>query len=450
MTKTVVLDDDPTGTQTVQDVAVLTVWDTAALQAELLRPEPLFFVLTNTRAMPEPQARRVNAKVCRNLQAASRAVNVNFTLISRSDSTLRGHFPAEPEAIEQALGTPFEAWFLVPFFEEGGRITRDDVHYVREGDTLVPAAETPFAQDATFGYRNSNLRRWVEEKTNGKVQAEEVISLTLNELRNPDPQPLTDKIAALEGGKIVVVNAERWQDLVPLAQIIQALPQKRFLFRTAASWVKVVKYVTDGQEILRPVVFSKKLPETPQTGGLVVVGSYVPKTTQQLAELLRDNPAVVPLEMEVAKLLDEQASQTYVQAVVSQLEDLLRNGKNAVLFTSRTLVKDPDPVRSLEIGNRVSAGLVAVVRQMQTRPRFLIAKGGITSSDVATAGLGVCRAVVLGQLLPGVPVWETGPESRFPGLFYVVFPGNVGDATALRRGFGMLDGSGKSSGVSGQ
>ena len=444
MTKTVVFDDDPTGTQTVQDVVVLTVWDTAALQAELQQPEPLFFILTNTRAMPEPEARRVNAEICRNLQVASRATGVGFTLVSRSDSTLRGHFPAEPEAIEQAFGTPFDAWFLVPFFEEGGRITRDDVHYVREGDTLVPAAETPFAQDATFGYRNSNLRQWVAEKTGGKMPADAVISLTLNDLQNPDPQPLTDKIAALANGDIVIVNAECWQDLVPLARAVQALPQKRFLFRTAASWVKAVKHVADGRGNLRPVVFSKKLPETPRTGGLVVVGSYVPKTTQQLAELLRDNPVVVPLEMEVAKLLDEQASQTYVQAVVSQLDDLLGNGKNAVLFTSRTLVKDPDPVRSLEIGNRVSAGLVAVVRGLQTRPRFLIAKGGITSSDVATVSLGVRRAVVRGQLLPGVPVWETGPESRFPGLFYVVFPGNVGDATALRRGFGMLDGSGKS------
>jgi uncharacterized protein YgbK (DUF1537 family) len=75
--------------------------------------------------------------------------------------------------------------------------------------------------------------------------------------------------------------------------------------------------------------------------------------------------------------------------------------------------------------------LISIVRGLQVRPRFLIAKGGITSSDVATRGLGVRRALVRGQILPGVPVWRLGAEARFPGLDYVVFPGNVGGDTAL-------------------
>jgi uncharacterized protein YgbK (DUF1537 family) len=71
------------------------------------------------------------------------------------------------------------------------------------------------------------------------------------------------------------------------------------------------------------------------------------------------------------------------------------------------------------------------VESITTRPRYILAKGGITSSDVATLGLHVKRAMVLGQTLPGVPVWHLGTESRFPGLVYIVFPGNVGDENSL-------------------
>jgi uncharacterized protein YgbK (DUF1537 family) len=60
-----------------------------------------------------------------------------------------------------------------------------------------------------------------------------------------------------------------------------------------------------------------------------------------------------------------------------------------------------------------------------------LTKGGITSSDIATEGLAVKDALVCGQIIPGVPVWKLGAESRYPGLIYVVFPGNVGDAQAL-------------------
>ena len=72
------------------------------------------------------------------------------------------------------------------------------------------------------------------------------------------------------------------------------------------------------------------------------------------------------------------------------------------------------------------------VSSLAVRPRFLVAKGGITSSDIGVHALQVRRATVLGQALPGVPVWKLGAESRYPGMSYVVFPGNVGDEDGLR------------------
>ena len=69
---------------------------------------------------------------------------------------------------------------------------------------------------------------------------------------------------------------------------------------------------------------------------------------------------------------------------------------------------------------------------LSIRPGFIIAKGGITSSDVGTKALRVRRATVLGQVRPGIPVWLTGPESKFPEMPYIIFPGNVGEITTLR------------------
>ena len=102
-----------------------------------------------------------------------------------------------------------------------------------------------------------------------------------------------------------------------------------------------------------------------------------------------------------------------------------------MVFTSRLLITGKDAVSSLDIGNQVSHGLIEIVRKITQKPRYILAKGGITSSDVATRALGVRKARILGQVLPGVPVWKLGREARYPDLAYIVFPGNVGGPEAL-------------------
>jgi uncharacterized protein YgbK (DUF1537 family) len=119
--KLVVLDDDPTGTQTVHGVPVLTTWDVDALHTELQDPSPVCFVLTNSRSLPLAEARALNADIGRNLRAAAEQTGRAFAVVSRSDSTLRGHFPGEVDALAEALDQPVDAWLLIPFFEEGGR-----------------------------------------------------------------------------------------------------------------------------------------------------------------------------------------------------------------------------------------------------------------------------------------------------------------------------------------
>src|SRR5919198_1878260 len=210
--KVVVLDDDPTGTQTVHGIPVLTEWSVEALRTELANDLPACFLLTNSRSLPLAAAQALNATIGRHLQEAARAVARRFVVVSRSDSTLRGHFPGEVEALAQALAQDFEAWLLIPFFQEGGRYTIDDIHYVAEGEWLVPAGETEFARDAVFGYRASDLRQWVAEKTAGRIPVQSVASVSLEDIRGGGPEQVTTRLMALTPGCVCVVNAASQRD----------------------------------------------------------------------------------------------------------------------------------------------------------------------------------------------------------------------------------------------
>ena len=423
----VVLDDDPTGTQTVHDVAVLTEWSVDALSRELARRDPVFFVLTNSRSLPLDGAQALNSEVGRNLREASRLAGRDVAVVSRSDSTLRGHFPGEVDALAEALGQSFDATLIIPFFLEGGRYTIGNTHYVAEGDLLTPAADTPFAQDAAFGYRYSDLRQWVEEKTDGRVQAVDVQSITIQDSRTGGPQAIVESLMALADGAVCVVNAASMRDMeVFVSGLLQAEASgKRFLYRTAASFVQVRAGIAS-----RPLLTARELGLPAAGGALFVVGSYVPKTTAQVDELLAET-GIAPCELSVEAVLDPARREGEIARAAELIDAAIRRGEDVVLYTSRRLITGRDAGESLKIGQQVSESLVAVVSGLRTRPRYLVAKGGITSSDIATDALNVQRAVVLGQILPGVPVWQTGAESRHPGLAYIVFPGNVGGDDAL-------------------
>jgi uncharacterized protein YgbK (DUF1537 family) len=460
--KVVVLDDDPTGTQTVYDVPVLTTWQLEELAREFTNDLPCLYLLTNTRAFPAAEAVRINQEIARNLtKAAMRSPGrSDFVVVSRSDSTLRGHFPVETDALGRTLvggGTQTPPVLLVPYFEAGGRYTVNDVHYVAEGEELVPAAETPFARDAAFGYRNSNLCAWVEEKTGGAVRAAEVKSISLDDLRVAGPDAVKAKLLSLRDGGVCIANAAAPRDLEVLAwAALQAENAgSRLMYRTAASFV-AARLGLAPRELWRPVLQnpgaadvsplhsesgevradSRRLLQD-RKGGLTIVGSYVPKTTAQLESLLTKND-VERVEISVENILDAAQRGMVLRRVVERANAGIRSGRDVVVFTSRTLVTGSGAEASLAIGNQVSGALVELLRGIEAKPRYLIAKGGITSSDLATRGLGVKRAMVLGQILPGVPVWELGAETKFPGLPYVVFPGNVGGTDALKEAVDRL------------
>lgn len=431
-TKIIVLDDDPTGTQTVHDVLVLTEWSQPTLRAALARPEPAIFILTNARSLPLAAAQAMNAEIARNLGAAAHTQGCALEVISRSDSTLRGHFPGEVlalrDGLQETLGIRYDGCIICAVLFEAGRYTLDNVHWVKEGDWLTPAGQTEFARDASFGYRSSDLRNWVAEKTGGLIAAASVVALSSADIRHGGPEAVARKLVALSNWGVAIANLASYQDVaVFVAGILQAEAQgKRFLFRTAASFVKVRAAISPQPFLTADKLFAGS---PPRRGGLIVIGSYIQKSTEQAQQLLA-LPGVASLELSVERVSQPEQRQAEVARVVRDMNCLLPQQDVAVI-TSRQVKTGGSTEENLRIGQAVSAALVDVVRGLADAPRFIVAKGGITSSDVATKGLAIKQALVLGQIAAAVPVWRAGAGSRFPNVPYVVFPGNVGGPDTL-------------------
>lgn len=419
-----ILDDDPTGTQTIAGLPVITTWNVATLQAEFDQPEPACFVLTNSRGLTAESSAALHREFTCNLQDA--AGDRPYTLISRSDSTLRGHYPLETDLLSEAIGRA-DITLIAPFFAAGGRFTCHDTHYVAEQDRLIPAADTPFAHDPVFGYQNSYLPAWVEEKTASATKAEDVISVSLESIRLDGPKVIAQKLLDAPKGSVVIVNAIEQADIEVMVTAVIAVEAtgRTVIARTAASYV----CARVGQRP-PPLLTGKQISNNQGQGGLTIVGSHVPKTTAQLNQLKLQHD-VDCIELNVSDLLNEETRTATIATAIAATNAALARDRDTVVHTSRELIRSSDDTTNLSISSEVSRALIEVVQNLSQRPRYLIAKGGITSSDVATQALGIKRAIVQGQILPGVPVWTLGLETKFPGLSYVIFPGNVGDNNAL-------------------
>jgi uncharacterized protein YgbK (DUF1537 family) len=424
-TRIAVLDDDPTGTQTVAGVPVLTSWSVTDLRWALDRGPGVFFVLTNTRSMSPAAARDRNVEIAANLAAAAAGVRVR--IVSRCDSTLRGHYPLETDVLEAAA--TYDAMLFSPAYLAAGRLTVDDVHWHRRGTELVPIATTEYARDATFGYHSSNLRDFVLEKTGTRWHPEDITSLDLTTIRTGGPDAVRDKLLRVRGCRPVIVNAAAEEDLEVVTLGVQLAERQghRFLHRSGPSLVRVL----GGLPSRPPLRHAQLYPNGPRAGhGLVVVGSHVGNSTRQVAELLELSDLTVVV-LDVPALL---ASGDPVVATVAADVTAALARSDVLLATSRELVGGDNPDEGREIAGRVSGALVDIVATAHAKVplRFVVAKGGITSSDLATAALKIRRAEVLGQLFPGmVSVWLTADGEADAGLPFVVFAGNVGDAAAL-------------------
>ncbi|BDA70636.1 hypothetical protein RIVM261_061900 [Rivularia sp. IAM M-261] len=423
--KIIVLDDDPTGSQTVHSCLLLMRWDVDTLRLGLRDNSPIFFVLTNTRSLTPEAAAKVTKEVCHNLKIAIEAENIqDFLVVSRSDSTLRGHYPIETDVIASELG-PFDAHFLVPAFFEGGRITRDSIHYLIIDGVPTPVHETEFARDSVFAYSYSYLPKYAEEKTSCKIPADSVERFLLSDIRAGSKERLMN----LHNNQCCVVDGETQADLDKFAQdILSAAGQgKRFLFRSAASILTALTALPPqpigAQDMAQYVRYGKP--------GAVIVGSHVKKTTQQLTKLLQAE-GITGIEIDVASLIDNGNEAGLLSDTLLAVGAVHSEGKTPVIYTSRTELTFSDVKTRLDFGAKVSNLLMDIVRGLPSDIGFLISKGGITSNDVLSSGLALTSARLLGQILAGCSMVITpNDHPRYPNLPVVLFPGNVGDDSAL-------------------
>jgi uncharacterized protein YgbK (DUF1537 family) len=446
-----VLDDDPTGSQAVHDVQVVTVLDEDAYAAALAGPAATCFVLTNSRSLDGPAAAELTTRAARGLITVAGRRGTRIQLISRSDSTLRGHVMAEVAALQAVrqdmVGRGYDGVLLVPAFLEAGRVTAADIHWARTAAGLVPVGETEFANDSAFGYAASDLRVFVAEKSAGTIRPEDVRSISLADIRLGGPARVREVLASAAGGAWVVVNATEYSDLETVAcSVLDAEREGRsFLFRTGPSFVRALsglgpKPPLRGAQIWGEERGAQMRGDGRRGGhGLVVVGSHVGQTSRQV-DALRAGGGTTDIELDVPAVL---AGGPDVAAVTARRVSGALAGSDVLLYTSRAVVAGRDAADSLTIARTVSAALSRIVHDaLAARPAWVIAKGGITSHDVMLHGLGIRRAEVAGQLFPGtISVFRPlDAAAEAVGMPYVVFAGNVGDDGTLAQVVAILNG----------
>ena len=439
--KIIVLDDDPTGVQTVHDIYVYTNWKEDTIREAFQDGNTMSFILTNSRSFSEDETRRVHREIGKRIQKISKELGISYVLISRGDSTLRGHYPLETNTLKEAIlevgGDDFDGEIILPFFPEGGRYTIGNTHYVKENEELVPVGETEFSKDSTFSFQSSDLSAFVEEKSRGEYKKEDCITISLEDLRESTPTDLAERIMSATSFTKIIVNAVCYTDVALFcnAWVIAMKQGKNYMVRSAAALPKVIGEIEDIPLLDHDLLCSGDQ----QHGGLIIIGSHVKKTTEQLTYLMN---STLPIHFEEFSITgNETVSLSNLREILEKeadriktiVEDRIQNGRTVAIYTSRELfgIDFTDKEQMLQISVQISEALTGIVARLSVPPKYLIAKGGITSSDVGTKGLSVRRALVLGQVQPGVPVWKTGEESHFSNLPYIIFPGNVGNKETL-------------------
>ncbi|MFJ7685300.1 four-carbon acid sugar kinase family protein [Peribacillus butanolivorans] len=433
--KIIVLDDDPTGVQTVHGISVYTDWSAESIEAGFAEENSMFFILTNSRGFTAAETEQAHKEIANVIQHTAKKQNKEFIIISRGDSTLRGHYPLETEVLKETVEAQsdmqFDGEVIMPFFKEGGRFTINNIHYVQDEHALVPAGETEFAKDRTFGYKSSHLGEWAEEKSNGAFKAEDAVYLSLESIRDLDIDGLVSQLMAVKDFNKIIVNAVEYVDAkVVVIALIRALKAgKHFMFRSAAALTKIIGGVSDKALLTK----EELMKDHSDHGGLIMIGSHVKKTTEQF-EALQTCNFIEFIEFDVHLVLYPDKFEAEIRRIVETSEQLIRKGQTVAVYTKRERLDlgENKKEEELKLSVKISDAVTSIVKRLEVRPSFIIAKGGITSSDIGTNGLSVKRATVAGQIKPGIPVWLTGSESKFPGIAYVIFPGNVGSRTTLK------------------
>ncbi|WP_269603609.1 four-carbon acid sugar kinase family protein [Prochlorococcus marinus] len=446
--KIIIFDDDPTGSQTVYGCPLLLNWDEKTLEKAFTKSSPLIFILANTRSLSSVLAVKRTREICSSIKKFFLRKGYSkddYFYISRGDSTLRGHGVLEPEIIAEELG-PFNATFHIPAFLEGGRTTENGIHYLNG----IPVHKTDFGRDNIFGFSTSDLAKWIEEKSFGKIQADNILHVEIKQLdmayNNEDCfKSLLSFLYKLENNISVVVDAKLPHHLETLVRAIKVVSkEKRFLFRTAASFINSLSELPPNpQDTANLVSLKSKNNQFEYKPGLIMVGSHVKLATDQLEVLLKDN-SCEGLEIPVYKLADIFALEDCQEEILdleeillSRIDEILYMKKVPVLYTTREEMKFHSDSIRMNFGLELAEFMAILVGKINRKFGYIISKGGITTQILLQKGLNFNQVDLKGQILTGLSIVTSNSDQY--DLPVVTFPGNLGNEKTLLEAFRLME-----------
>jgi len=401
---TVVLDDDPTGTQSATDVTVLLDWEANELYSAL-STEGSVYLQTNSRAVPAEQARQMATRIRDQIRSVEEALEQPVLIVLRGDSTLRGHVFTESDVFAGDDGRIL----FVPAFPQGGRRTIGSIHTVAIDGVDTPVGDTEFARDPVFGYRSSNLIEWAREKGGRRA-----VPVNLASLRASEGQAVAAALAAAGPRELVVPDVETDADIEFVRRgLISALEAGlHVVVRSAATLAAACAERLSTAYLARPIPRSRD-------GVVVICGSHTAAATAQL-ECLALRVGQEPIVIATGDAFADP------RAAAAEARRRLELTGLAIVATERHRRVDHD---TLDDGTLVMRALIEATVVLVPLVGAVVSKGGITSAEVARIGFSARTAHVRGQLAAGISVWDLG-EGELRG-FQVVVPGNVGGRETL-------------------
>ena len=445
--KIIIIDDDPTGSQTVNGCNLLLKWDYETLLKGLKDSSNLLFILANTRSLSKEDVKIRLKEICsalREIMNNSSFAEEDFVLISRGDSTLRGHNFVEPDIINELLG-PFDATFYIPAFIEGNRTTVNGNHFVDN----IPIHKTIFSKDKIFGFNTSNVKELIYEQSNYQLDFNNIENIFIKDfeaLETNQPSKLFMQIEKLKNNKKVIVDIMDYSQLDKFSSIVRSLlKKKKFLFRSAASFISSLSNVKRTQK--DHIYFSqlrRKNNSDKAMKGLIVVGSYVELTTLQLNKVLEIS-LCKPIEINVFKLYeffkigDNLNLNSLKKLILNSIRQNLIRESIPVLYTSREIISPTDKNDLIQFQLFLSAFIAEIVSAIKNEIGYLISKGGITTNTIISEGLEADSVYLEGQILPGISLVTFNLLKQKGKLPIVTFPGNMGNQMSLVQALEILE-----------
>lgn len=431
----VILDDDPLGGQAVCGIPVYLSWNIDTLIKAFKKDDQAFFILTSTRSMGEEDAFSTCYEIAFNVATVAQRMGKTIQIICRSDSTLRIHYPVETEAIIKGMNDAdlhVDGEIIFPFFEEGKRYTYNNEQYglIEDGE-LLPVSQMEYAFDKTFGFMTSYLPEWIEEKSSGRISASSVKTVDLSQLRS-GWRNMVNTIFSENGFCVSVVDSIEYRDLFTIIHAVTELRNKgrSYILRVAASGVRAAIFNTNDKKMLQTVLEEKSPGKI-----LVAAGSHMKRTTAQLSYLIDNSKTIKPVVFDQRTVFNTDSLRQEVDRAVSEIHAAVAKGYNVLLETRRERVDiaGASAEAQLALSVKISKSFMEIIDKVKKEFSCIIAKGGNTSSDIVRECFHAEYATVMGQLIPGVPVW------RLPdGPLIVIFPGNVGETESLADAYKKL------------